>query len=416
MTMDIPRDTGPNYKRYALIALAVVGVVAVTVALARLEPAPPTVERATVWIDTVERGTMVRRVRGPGTLVPEQIRWISSVTAGRVERIEVQPGQEVEPRTVLLQVLNPDVEVRALQAERQLTDAEAQLVNLRTSLAEQRLTQQANVAQVEADYLNARRTAENNEVLAERGLISEPELISSRERANALQTRLETERERLGVIENAMEERIRAQGQQIERLRSIAQFQRERVESMLVRAGVEGVVVEMPLEEGQWVNPGQSLARIVQPGPLKAEVRIPETQATELAIGQPAMVDTRNDTIPGSVMRIDPAAEGGTVTVDIRLDGELPASARPNLSVDGTIEVDRLEDVLYVGRPAYGQPRSTVGLFKLLPDDEEAVRVQVRLGRSSVNTIRILNGLEQGEQVILSDMSAWDDVDRVRLR
>lgn len=414
--MDIPREASPKRKRYILIGLAIVAIVLVTVALARLEPAPPTVERATVWVDTVRRGTMVRRVRGPGTLVPEQVRWISAVTAGRVERIEMLPGEEVDPREVLLELRNPDVRVEALQADRQLTDAEAQLVNLRTTLANDRLTQEATVAQVEADFLNAQRTAQNNEALEADGLISEPELISSRERAEALATRLDVERQRLGVIEQAMEEQIQAQRQQVERLRAIAEFQSERVGSMVVRAGVDGVLVELPLEEGQWVTPGQPLARIVQPGPLKAEVRIPETQATELTVGQPALIDTRSDTIPGTVARIDPAAESGTVTVDVRLEGEQPQSARPNLSVDGTIEVARLDDVLYVGRPAYGQPRSIVGLFRLTESGDEAVRVQARLGESSVNTIQVLNGLEAGDRVVLSDMSSWDDVDRVRLR
>lgn len=414
--MDIPREPAPKHRRYLLIAAGVAAVVLVTVALAQLQPAAPAVDRATIWTDTVQHGTMVRQVRGPGTLVPEKIRWISSVSAGRVERIDVRPGAEVTPETVLLEISNPDVRIESLQADRQLTDAAAQLVNLRSTLASDRLTQKATVAQVQADYLGARRTAENNEVLAEKGLISQPELASSRERADALATRLEAERERLEIVESATQERIRAQAQQIERLREVSSFQRTRVGAMVVRAGVGGTVTELPLEEGQWVNPGQTLARIVQPGRLKAVLRIPEVQAKDIAIGQPAKIDTRNGVIDGRVTRIDPAVEDGSVRVDVTLEGELPRGARPDLSVDGTIEIERLEDVLYVGRPAYGQAQSTVGLFKLLPDGSEAVRVPVRLGRSSVNTIEITSGLEEGDVVILSDLSSFDAADRIRVR
>lgn len=414
--MDIQREKKPKHKRYALIAAVGAVFVAVTVALANLEPAAPTVDRATIWTDSVKRGTMLRQVRGPGTLVPEKIRWISSVSAGRVEHVHVRPGREVTPETILLEILNPDVGIEALQAERQLSDAQAQIVNLRTTLANERLTQKALVAQVRAEYLSAKRTAESNEFLAEKGLIAQPELISSRERAEALATRLETEHERLAVTEGAMQERIRAQRQQVQRLREVAASQRDRVDAMVVRAGVEGVVTELTLQEGQWVTPGQTLARIVQPGQLKAVLRIPEVQAKDIAIGQPAKIDTRNGVVDGRVTRIDPAVENGAVNVDVMLEGELPRGARPDLSVDGTIEVDRLDDVLYVGRPAYGQAESTVGLFKVLPGGSEAVRVPVRLGRSSVNTIEIVEGLEHGDVVILSDLSAYDASDRIRLR
>lgn len=414
--MDIKREPQKNRKRYILAGVGIATLAVVTVALANLDPAAPTVDRATIWTDSVVRGTMLRQVRGPGTLVPERIRWISSVSAGRVERVHVRPGAEVTPETILLEILNPDVQIEALQAERQATDAEGQLVNLRTTLANDRLTQKSLVAQVQADYLNAQRTAESNEFLAERGLIAQPELISSRERAEALATRYEAEQERLGVTENAMQERIRAQQQQVARMREVAASHRNRVEAMVVRAGVEGVVTELQLEEGQWVSPGQMLARVVQPGQLKAVLRIPEVQAKDIAIGQSAKIDTRNGVIDGSVMRIDPAVENGAVSVDVMLEGELPRGARPDLSVDGTIEVERLDDVLYVGRPAYGQAESTVGLFKLLPNGDEALRVPVRLGRSSVNTIEVVEGLEEGDVVILSDLSAYDDDDRIRVR
>lgn len=414
--MDIQRERVPNRRRLVIIAAAAAVVVLVTVALTQLEPAAPTVDRATVWTDTVQRGTMIRQVRGPGTLVPEQIRWISSVSAGRVERIDVRPGAEVTPGTILLEILNPDVQIESLQADRQLTDAAAQLVNLRTTLANEKLSQRSTVAQVEADYLNAKRTAENNEALAKLGLISEPELVSSRERALALATRLAAERERLEIIDGAMAQRVHAQAQQIERLREVATFQRSRVESMVVRAGVSGIVTELTLEEGQWVTPGQTLARIVQPGRLKAVLRIPEVQAKDLAIGQAAKIDTRNGIIDGRIGRIDPAVESAAVRVDVLLEGELPRGARPDLSVDGTIEIERLDDVLHVGRPAYGQAESTVGLFRLQPGSGEAVRVPVRLGRSSVSTIEIVSGLREGDVVILSDLSSFEAVDRMRLR
>ena len=414
--MDIKRAPASRRRRYAIMGAGAAALVLAAVGLAQMEPATPTVDRAALWTDTVRHGTMLREVRGPGTLVPEKMRWISSVSAGRVERIDLRPGTEVTPETVLLEIRNPDVQIESLQADRQLTDAAAQLINLRTTLANERLTQRATVAQVQADYLSARRTAENNVVLAEQGLISQPELESSREQAAARAARLEAERERLATIEGAMQQRIGAQSQQVERLREVAAFQRGRVAAMVVRAGVHGVVTELPLEEGQWVNPGQILARIVQPGRLKAVLRVPEAQARDVAIGQVAQVDTRNGVVPGRVARIDPAVENGAVRVDVTLDGELPRGARPDLSVDGTIEVERLDGVLHVGRPASGQAESTVALFRLVPGGSEAVRVPVRLGRSSVNTIEIASGLRAGDVVVLSDLSAYEKADRIRIR
>lgn len=414
--MDIPREQKPKRARWVWAGLGVVTLIAITVGLQRLEPAAPSVERATVWPDSVRRGTMVREVRGPGTLVPEQVRWISAVTAGRVERIHVQPGIEVLGASLLLELSNPDVQVEALQAQRALTDSQAQLVALRTNLETQRLTQEGVVATVNAEHADATRTARNNEDLAKRNLIPAAEVARARERAEELAIRVEVERKRLALFERAMGEQIAVQQEQVERLRAIADFQQRRVESMVVQAGVEGVLAELPLEDGQWVNPGQILARIVQPGGLKAEVRIPETQAVDVAVGQHAYIDTRNDTIPGRVARIDPAAVGGTVLVEVRLEGELPRGARPDLSIQGTVEVDRLDDVLYVGRPAYGQPNSMVGLFKLTPDGRSAERVNVRLGAASVTTVEVIEGLEQGDIVILSDMSQWDGFDRVRIR
>ncbi len=414
--MDIPREPKGKKKRWFYVAGGVLGVVIITVALGRLGPAAPSVDKNTIYTDVVKRGEMVRRVRGPGTLVSEQIRWIAALTAGRVERIHVEAGEVVDSATILMELSNPDVEIQALEAQRQLAAEEARLVDLRTRLETQRLSQAALVATVRAQHLEAMRNVERDERLAEDGLISDIDLQNSRDRAEELQSRADIEGQRLEVMTQAESSQLSAQRNQVERLRSIADFKLNLVESMAVVAGVAGVLADQPLEEGQWVRPGDYLARVVQPGRLRAELRIPETQARDVAIGQIALIDTRSDTILGRVIRIDPAVQGGTVTVDVRLEGELPREARPDLSVDGTIEIERLTDVLYVGRPAYGQANSLVGLFKVIEDGDAATRVTVRLGRSSVNTIEIIDGLLEGETVILSDMSAWDAYDRVRLR
>ncbi len=414
--MDIPREPKGKKKRWFYVAGGVLGVVIITVALGRLGPAAPSVDKNTIYTDVVKRGEMVRRVRGPGTLVSEQIRWIAALTAGRVERIHVEAGEVVDSATILMELSNPDVEIQALEAQRQLAAEAARLVDLRTRLETQRLSQAALVATVRAQHLEAMRNVERDERLAEDGLISDIDLQNSRDRAEELQSRADIEGQRLEVMTQAESSQLSAQRNQVERLRSIADFKLNLVESMAVVAGVAGVLADQPLEEGQWVRPGDYLARVVQPGRLRAELRIPETQARDVAIGQIALIDTRSDTILGRVIRIDPAVQGGTVTVDVRLEGELPREARPDLSVDGTIEIERLTDVLYVGRPAYGQANSLVGLFKVIEDGDAATRVTVRLGRSSVNTIEIIDGLLEGETVILSDMSAWDAYDRVRLR
>ncbi len=414
--MDIPREPRGNKRRWFYVGTGITVVVVITVALSKLGPAAPSVDRATIWSDSVKRGEMVRSVRGPGTLVSEQIRWIAALTAGRVERRLVEPGEEVDSATVLLVLSNPDVEIEALEAQGLLTGEEARLVELQTALENQRLSQAGLVATANAQYQEARRNVRRDEELAERGLLPEIDLENSRGRAQELETRLEIERQRLEVITEAVESQLAAQRAQVVRLRSIAEFKENLVESMNVVAGVSGVLAELPLEEGQWVRPGDNLARVVQPGRLRAELRIPETQARDVTVGQRAFIDTRQDTIPGRVIRIDPAARGGTVTVDVRLEGELPREARPDLSIDGTIELERLSDVLYVGRPAYAQANSLVSLFKVVDGGSAAVRVTVQLGRSSVSTIEIVDGLTVGDEVILSDMSAWDAHDRVRLR
>ncbi|MGD2153274.1 MAG: HlyD family efflux transporter periplasmic adaptor subunit [Gemmatimonadales bacterium] len=414
--MDIKREPRRKTKRWVYLGIGIVVVVVITVALGRLGPAAPGVDRSSIWTDVVKRGEMVRQVRGPGTLVPEDVRYIASLTAGRVERRLVLPGAQVDSSTVLLELSNPDVEIQALDAQRQLTAEQARLVDLQTQLQNQQLSQEGLVATVLAQYREAMRNVRRDEELADRGLISELDLQGSRDRAEELEQRLEIERQRLAVMNNAVETQLAAQRAQVERLRSIAEFKENLVASMRVVAGVSGVLADLPLEPGQWVRPGDELARIVQPGRLRAEVRIPETQARDVAIGQLALIDTRNDTIEGRVSRIDPAVAGGSVTVDVRLEGELPREARPDLSIDGTIEIERLTDVLYVSRPTYGQANSLVGLFKVVEGGDAAVRVQVRLGRASVNTIEIVEGLVEGDEVIVSDMSTWDEYDRVRLR
>ncbi|HKJ91582.1 MAG TPA: HlyD family efflux transporter periplasmic adaptor subunit [Longimicrobiales bacterium] len=414
--MDVLLEQKKNRKKYIYAAIGLLALVAATVALARLKPAAPSVDRATIWTDTVKRGEMVRQVRGPGTLVPEHIRYISAVTAGRVEKRLVDAGARVEPGTELMDLENPDVRLQLLEAEQQLAAAQASLVETRTNLNNQRLNQEGTVATVQAQYNDAMRQARANEELAKKQVISGFELEKSREAAQELSTRIDVEKKRLDLMTRNIGEQISVQESQIERLKSIVAFQRDRLNSLVVRSPDRGVVQELNFEPGQWVQAGQELARVVQPEKLKAVLRIPEVQAKDVSLGQSAQIDTRNGIIPGHVMRIDPAATGGTVTVDVALDVDsLPPGARPDLSVDGTIEVERLNDVLHVGRPAYGQANSSVGLFKLVSNNE-AERVTVQLGASSVNDIEIKSGLKEGDIVILSDMSAWDAHDRVRLK
>ena len=414
--MDIPRAPRKQKKKYlyGFGAFAVFAFVAV--AVMGIGPAVPAVDRSAVFIDVVQRGTMLRQVRGPGTLVPEKIRWVPAVTAGRVERRYVEPGTRVEAGTVLLELSNPDVQLEMLEAERQLSAAQAQLVNLRTTLETARLDQEAVVASTHTQYLEAKRNAEAADELVRRNLMAASQAQTDKERAEELATRVEIERKRLQIQSDAIGEQLEVQRSQVERLENIVQFHRERIVSMRVVAGTPGVLQEIQVEEGQWVLPGQTLAKVVQPERLKAVLRIPEVQARDVTVGLLALIDTRTDTILGRVIRIDPAVQSGAVNVDVALDGELPPGARPDLSVDGMVEIERLENVLHVGRPVFGQSNSTVGLFRVSADGDFAERVRVRLGRGSVNTIEILEGLVAGDRVILSDMSQWDDEDRLRLR
>lgn len=398
---------------YAGAGLLVVALV--TVGLSRLKPAAPTVERGTVWEDTVKRGSMLRQVRGLGTLVPEEIRWIPATTEGRVERIVIKPGAPVGPDTVIIELSNPQVEQAERDAELQLQAAEAELTSLRVQLQNEFLTQRAAAATVRAEFSQAKMQAEVNEELAKDGLVSELILKQSKVRAEELATRHEIEQKRLASNAESVQARLAVQRAAVDQRRALAELRRSELRALRVRAGITGVVQQVPVDVGQRVAPGTNLVRVSDPGRLKAELRIAETQARDIQIGQVASIDTRNGLIPGRVSRIDPAAQNGTVTVDVALEGALPRGARPDLSVDGTIELERLANVLYVGRPAFGQENSTVGLFKVL-EGGEAARVQVKLGRSSVNTVEILDGLKQGDRVVLSDMSAWDAFDRIRLR
>ena len=415
--VDIPRKPRNTRRRNLVIGgIALLAVALVTFALSRLRAAAPVVDRASLWTDTVKRGPMLRDVKGPGTLVPEQIRLITADTAGRVERIPLRPGAQVEPGTILMELSNPDVMLQALDAERQLAQAEADLINLRATTDGNTLTTKSGLATLEAQAADAQRRAKADEKLANDGVISQVEARQQVEHATELRDRLDLERKRLGVVAGSGKEQVAAQRAQIDRLRAVVAFRRKQVDSMKVRSVDKGVLSELPLELGQWVVPGQLLAKVVQPERLKAVLRIPETQARDLALHLPATIDTRNGIVKGEVSRISPAANQGSVEVDVSLPAELPRGARPDLTVEGTIEIERLANVLYVGRPAGAQPNGQVELFKLVDGGGEAHRVKVKLGRSSVSTVEVLEGLAEGDAVILSDMSQWDTTDRVRLR
>jgi HlyD family secretion protein len=414
--VDIVRAPRPKRGRYIAIAAGIVGIVGVSVALTRLEPAAPSVERGTLWIDTVKRGTMVRQVRAPGTLVPEHVRIITALTAGRIEQKLANAGQTVQPNTPLLEMSNPDVQLQALEADRSLAGAEANLVSLRSQLQTQRMQQKATIATITSQYNDAKRNAEVFDALDKKGMSSANEVARARDQMTELAARRQIEMDRLNLLERTIGEQLKLEQANVDRLRGIAQFQHDRVSAMHVTAGEPGVLQDLTLELGQWVQAGAPLARVAQPGKLKAVLRVPETQAKDIVIGQPVSIDTRNGLVSGTVSRVDPSAQNGTVTVEVHLEGDLPKGARSDISVDGTIEIERLPDVIYVGRPAYGQAESTVGLFKLSPDGKTATRVQVKLGHGSVNTVEVLQGLTPGDRVIISDVSQWDAQDRLRIK
>ena len=403
-------------RRWVVGGTMAVAAVVVTVALARLEPAAPTVERSTVWIGTVERGEMLRQVRGTGTLVPEQVQWIPAQTSGRVERRVVEPGAVVQPDSVILELSNPQVEQEALDAESRQRIAEAELVNARAQLESQSMTLRAELARVASEAEQARLQAEANEELAKEGLVSTVELKLARARAASLTTRAEIEQERQGVFAGAAAAQVAAKQAEVEQTRALADLRRRLRDSLRVKAGIAGVLQEVAVEIGQQVTPGSTLARVAEPSRLMARLRVPATQARDIVIGQRTAVDTRNGVVAGAVARIDPAVREGTVTIDVTLAGELPRGARPDLAVDGTVELERIPEAVYVGRPAFGQEQSTIGLFRLEPDGSHARRVQVKLGRSSVSTIEVVEGLAPGDEVILSETSRWDEFERIKLK
>jgi len=417
--MDVVRTGVVEAKRRRRWLTAVAGVAAVvlvTVAVANLDPAAPGVDRDTVWIGTVERGTLVRQVRGHGTLVPVDLRLVQAQTSGRVDRILVDPGARVAADEVLLELTDPEVERAAVDAESALRRAEAELESLRVTLLSTQLDQRAEAAAVEADYVRATLQAEADRELSEKGLISDIHRRSSEALAGALATRREIEVQRLEMTAQGNRALLDAKRAEVEQQRALHRLRARQLDALSVRAGIDGVVQEVPVEIGQQVTAGTMLARVAEPTRLEAELRVPATRARDVRPGLPVSVDTRNGLVDGTVTRVDPSVREGTVTVEVRLDGTLPDGARPDLAVDGTIEIERLHDVLFVGRPVQSQERSTVGLYRLEPDGDHASRVQVELGRASVDTIEILRGLEQGDGVILSDSSRWDDHDRIRLR
>ena len=416
--MDKPRIGYAKKKRKRRIVVGAAVLVAVLLAgwaVSRLEPAPPGVDAALVFTDTVKRGEMLRQVRGIGTLVPETVVVIGATDAGRVERRHVQAGQPVRPRTVLLELSSPQVEQEYLDAAAQLREAQADLANLRAQLEDQRLTQESVTADLEGQYLQAKAQFDADLELSKAGLSDSVTLMKSRVAMEQLRKRHRLELAREGARKPSAEAQTAAQEARIEQLESLLALRGDRVDQLRVRAGMAGVLQVMGVEVGQQVAPGDELARVSDPTRLKAELKVPETLVNDVSVGQRAEVDTRNGVIPGEVSRIDPAAVEGTVLVDVKLLGELPRGARPDLSVDGTVELERLERVLHVGRPIHAREDSAMGVFKLEPDEAHAVRVRVRVGKVSVSTVEVREGLAEGDKVVLSDMSAWDDYDRIRL-
>jgi HlyD family secretion protein len=417
--MDIARPHIAKKKRRRRILFASGGalaLIAITVALSQLKPAVPSVDRSTVWIDTVKRGPMVREVRGLGTLVPEEIRWIPANTEGRVEKILVRPGTPVKPDTVILELSSPELEQAAHDAESKLKAAEAELTTVRATLQRELLAQESTSAQVHSEYEQARMESETNEQLKKNGLVAELQYKTAQVKAAELANRDAIEQKRLAFSRDSIEPQLASKQAEVDQVKAAAQLKLDQVEALHVKAGMSGVLQQLPVDVGQRVKIGDNLARVADPTKLKAEIKIAETQAKDIQIGEKVSVDTRNGVVAGRVIRVDPAVEQGTVKVDAQIDGELPKGARPDLTVDGTIELERLEDVIYVGRPAFGQENNTVGIFKIVNGSGNAVRTPVKLGRSSVNSIEIVSGLQPGDQVILSDTSAWDAHERISLK
>jgi HlyD family secretion protein len=419
--VDIKRAPPSKRKQYIAWGAGIVAIVLVSLGISKLKPAAPSVELATLWTDTVKRGELLREVRAAGTLVPERVRIISAVVGGRIEQLPLRPGVTVTPTTLLVEMSNVDIELQSLQAEQSMTQARSSLASLRTSLLQARLAQEGVIATLSTQLEDAKRNLAVVEALDTKKLASGNELTTARDRVRELEKRTQIERDRMEEMNRSATEQIALNVEQVNRLGEIVREQRSRRSSMRVFAGENGVLQSLGtqginLELGQFVNAGTEIARVSQPGKLKAVIRVPETQARDIAVGQKATVDTRTGVVPGRVMRIDPASTQGTVTVEVAIEGELPRGARADMSVDGTIELERLPNVMYVGRPAYGSAESTVGLFKMTKDSTEATSVPVKLGRTSVNTVEVINGLEVGDRVIISDMSQWDNVQRIRIK
>ena len=418
--MDIKRPPKSKIKKKirnaVMIVIGLTAIGGITYGLTKLKPAAPTLDRSTAVIETVKRGEMVRDVRGNGTLVPDVTRWVPAPADGRVERILLKAGVEVDPSTVIVELSNPQLEQQAVDTELQVKAAEADQENLKVRLESDSMTQKSAIATINAQYSEAKLQLDADEVLAQKGLVAELVLKISRVRVQDLANRLKVEQERLVVSSKSTSAQMNAATSRLNQLRALATLRRQEVDALKVRAGTGGVLQQVSVTEGQQVTPGFNIARVADPASLKAVLRVAETQISGVRIGQPVIVDTRNGLIQGTVSRIDPAAREGTFEIDASLIGPLPPSARPDLSVDGTIELERLADVLKVGRPAFGQAQQTIGMFVLTPDGSEAVRTSVKLGRNSVSTIEILEGLKEGDQVIISDTSALDSYNRIRIR
>jgi HlyD family secretion protein len=421
--MDVPRPFSAKARRRRQIIYAGMGLVliaAITMGVSKLKPAAPSADRSGLWIDTVKRGPMVRQVHGLGTLTPEEIRWIPTITDGRVEKILVRPGTPVKADAVLVILSNPSVEQQAFDGDWKLRAEEAQYHNLEVTLQSQVLDQQANAAKAEQDAQDARMKAETDEELARMGVISEQARKLSMGSSRQLTIRATIEQQRYLNAQKQLEAQLAAETAKVEQARAVYQLQQKQKSMLQVRAGMDGILQELSLngntlQEGQQTPAGTTIAKVANPKRLKAELKIPETQAKDVQIGQSSQVDTHNGVVEGKVIRIDPSVQNGTRTVDVALNGDLPQGAVPDLSVDGTIDLERIASVLFTGRPTVGQEKSTIGMFKLEADGKSASRVRVILGRSSLNSVEILGGLKDGDQVILSDMSRWDSYDRIRL-
>jgi len=416
--MDVPREgvaAKKRKRRILIISASAVGLILATFALSRLKPAAPSVDRSSVWIDTVKRGPMVRQVRGLGTLVPEEFRWLPTTTEASVEKILIWPGTKVESGDVILELTSPELEQSAHEAESKAKGAEAELASERATLQRTLLEQESKAATAHSAYEQSKMERQTNDQLAKNGLVAELVYKTSKIKEEECQKSDEIEQKRLTFSRDSIEPQLASKQASVDQANQLAKLKLDQVEGLHVKAGMSGVLQALPVQVGQRVKPGDNLARVADPSKLKAQIKIAETQAKDIQPNQQAVIDTRNGVVKGHVKRVDPAVEQGTVTVDVAFDEELPKGARPDLSVDGTIELERLDNVVFVGRPAFGQENNTVGMFKLVAGSNEAVRTPVKLGKSSVNTIEILSGLNPGDQVILSDTSAWDSHERIRL-